>query len=385
MLVELSSEQEALRETTARFLDDHLPFDEVKRLREDALGYVPKLWERGAELGWTAMLVSEDSGGGSISGNPLTDLTLFAFEFGRRAAPGPLVPVNIVASALDASGGHAEVLEGLLTGTSVAAWAALEPEPTDVFALPALTITADGDELVVTGTKRPVEAAPGAHHLLVTGRTGNGFSQVLVPIDATGLTLTPMQTGDLTRRYAAATFAGVRLSASALVGDLGGAQDQVRRQQMIASVAYAAESVGAMQRAFDMALAWAFDRYSFGRPLASYQEIKHRFADMLSWLEAGHGITDAAALAVDSGDPLAAELVSAAAGFVGHYGAELVHDCVQIHGGIGLTFEHDLHLLVRRVVVNRALHGTPIAHRAHLADLAVARLDSTTSTDGAER
>ncbi len=374
MLVELSSEQEALRDTTARFLDDHLPFDEVKKLRHDPLGYDQKLWERGAELGWTSMLVSEDNGGGSVSGQPLTDLTLFAFEFGKRAAPGPLVPVNVVASALDASGAHPDVLDALLAGTSVAAWAVLEPEPSDVFALPALEIRADGDEVVVSGTKRPIEGAPGAEHLLVTGRTGDGFSQVLVPVDAAGLTVTPMQTGDLTRRFSAATFADVRLPASALVGVLGGAEAQVRRQQLIANVAYAAETVGAMQRAFDMALAWAFDRYSFGRPLASYQEIKHRFADMLSWLEAGHGITDAAAAAVDAGDPLAGEYVSAAAGFVGHYGAELVHDCVQIHGGIGVTFEHDLHLLVRRVSVNRALHGTPLAHRKHLADLAITRL-----------
>src|SRR5215469_505269 len=131
MLVELSSEQEALRETTARFLDDHLAFEDVKRLRDDPLGYDPKLWERGAELGWTSMLVSEDNGGGSVGGTPLTDLTLFAYEFGKRAAPGPLVPVNVVLSALDASGAHGDVLEALLAGTSVAAWAVLEAEPHD--------------------------------------------------------------------------------------------------------------------------------------------------------------------------------------------------------------------------------------------------------------
>jgi alkylation response protein AidB-like acyl-CoA dehydrogenase len=376
MLVELSSEQEALRDTTARFLDDHLPFDEVKRLRDDALGHNPKLWERGAELGWTAMLASEDNGGGSVSGSPLLDLTLFTYEFGKRAAPGPIVPVNVVICALDATGSHPEVLEALLAGSSVATWAVLEPEPSDVFALPAFEVRADGDEVVLTGVKRPVEAAAGANHLLVTGRTGDGFTQLLVPADAVGLTLTPMQTVDLTRRYSMATFSDVRLPKSALVGDLGGAEQQVRRQQMIASVAYCAESVGAMQRAFDMALAWSFDRYSFGRPLASYQEIKHRFADMLMWLEASHAITDAAAAAVDAGAADAAELVAAAAGYVGHYGAELVHDCVQMHGGIGVTFEHDLHLLVRRVTVNRALHGTPAAHRGHLGDLAIARLDA---------
>jgi len=128
----------------------------------------------------------------------------------------------------------------------------------------------------------------------------------------------------------------------------------------------AAESVGAMQAAFDMTVEWAFDRYSFGRPLASYQELKHRFADMKTWLEAGHAITDSAAEAVASGSPDAAELVSAAKAFIGEYGAELMHDCVQIHGGIGVTFEHDLHLYLRRLTVDRALYGTPAEHRQRI-------------------
>ena len=126
----------------------------------------------------------------------------------------------------------------------------------------------------------------------------------------------------------------------------------------IAVVIANAESVGAMQAAFDMTVEWAFDRYSFGRPLASYQALKHRFADMKAWLEASHAISD------DGGRsrspqraPDAAELVSAAKAFVGDYGSELLQDCVQIHGGIGVTFEHDLHLSFRRHTVNRALHG----------------------------
>jgi alkylation response protein AidB-like acyl-CoA dehydrogenase len=118
-----------------------------------------------------------------------------------------------------------------------------------------------------------------------------------------------------------------------------------------------------------MTVTWAFDRYSFGRPLASYQALKHRFADMLSWLEAGHGVSDAAAAAVATGANDAAELVSAAKAFIGDYGAELLQDCVQLHGGIGVTFDHDLHLLLRRLTVNRALYGTPAEHRLRLADL----------------
>ncbi len=114
-----------------------------------------------------------------------------------------------------------------------------------------------------------------------------------------------------------------------------------------------------MQAAFDMTVEWGFDRYTFGRPLASYQAIKHRFADMLTWLEASHAISDAACAAVAAAAPNAFELSSAAKAYVGQYGADLVQDCVQIHGGIGVTFEHDLHLYLRRMTVDRSLFGTP--------------------------
>ncbi len=115
-----------------------------------------------------------------------------------------------------------------------------------------------------------------------------------------------------------------------------------------------------------MTVEWAFDRYSFGRPLASYQELKHRFADMKTWLEASHAISDAATAAAAHRSPNATELLSTAKSFIGDYGSELVQDCVQIHGGIGVTFEHDLHLYLRRHTVNRALYGTPADHRQRL-------------------
>jgi alkylation response protein AidB-like acyl-CoA dehydrogenase len=143
----------------------------------------------------------------------------------------------------------------------------------------------------------------------------------------------------------------------------------VAQQFRVAAALCCAEMVGAMQAAFDVTVEWVFERYSFGRPLASYQEIKHRFADMKSWLESAHAITDAALAAVAANDGDAAELVHAAKAFVGDYGAELVQDCVQMHGGIGLTFDHDLHLFLRRVTLDRTLYGTPEDHRQRLADI----------------
>jgi alkylation response protein AidB-like acyl-CoA dehydrogenase len=230
-------------------------------------------------------------------------------------------------------------------------------------------VSIEGSEIVLNGEKRPVESAGQAGHLLVTGRSEAGLTQVLVPSDTAGVTISPMGSVDLTRRFCTVRFNNVRLPADAVVGPVGGADAMVERQLQIAVVAHNAEAVGAMQSAFDMTVAWAFDRYSFGRPLASYQEIKHRFADMLSWLQASHAVNDAAAVAVDAGAAGAADLVSAAKAYIGDHSAELLQDCVQMHGGIGVTFEHDIHLYLRRVTVNRALYGTPPEHRQRLANL----------------
>jgi len=368
--LDLDSEQEFFRETTARFLEDQAPVATLRALRADPVGFEPDYWRRGAELGWTSLLVSEDHGGGSISGDGLVDLSIIAHEFGRHAAPGPLVTTNVVADALTRAGdAHAEVLADLLAGTVIGSWCSAEPVPHDRLGDITLEIRVDGDDVVLDGVKRPVESAAQAGVLLVTGRTGGELTQVLVPAETAGVSIAPMETVDLTRRFGTVTFDDVRVPASAVVGEVGGAAEQVERQYQIAAALSSAESVGAMQTAFDMAVEWAFERYSFGRPLASYQEIKHRFADMKSWLEASHGITDAAiaAIAADSSD--AAELASAAKAYTGVNGAELVQDCVQMHGGIGVTFDHDLHLFLRRVTLNRAVHGTPADHRQRLATL----------------
>jgi len=375
VLLDLSSDQEFFRDTTARFLQEHASPAELRRLRDDAAGFDPAYWRKGADLGWTSLLVDEQHGGGTISGNRLADLTLVAYEFGRRAAPGPFVPTNVVAGALSAAGddAHTAVVADLLAGNAIAAWCLGEPPPHDRVGEIHVRIEVDGGDLVVDGVKRPVESAAQASHLLVTGRTGDGLTQVLVPADTPGISITPMKSVDLTRRFFVVAFDGVRVPAEATVGQVGKAGEDVERQLQHALTIVNAEAVGALQSAFDMTVEWAFDRYSFGRPLASYQALKHRFAQMKTWLEASHAISDDAAAAVASGSADAAELVSAAKAYIGDLGSELVHECVQLHGGIGVTYEHDLHLFVRRHTVDRALFGTPSEHRRRLADLVVAR------------
>jgi alkylation response protein AidB-like acyl-CoA dehydrogenase len=374
MLLSLTSDQDFFRDTTARFLDDRMPVGEVRRLRDDPQGFTDDYWRQGAELGWTSLLVGAEHGGGSISDHGLVDLTLVAHEIGRHAAPGPLAPTNVVAAALAASpGDHGSVIEGLLSGETVAAWCHAEASPHDHLDEVATTIEARGSSVVITGVKRPVESAGRADHLLVTGRTGDGLSQVLVPAGSPGVHVEALTSVDLTRRFSLVRFDEVEVPAAAVVGELGGADRQIERQLNTSIALTTAEAVGAMQTAFDTTVEWAFDRFSFGRPLASYQALKHRFADMKSWLEAGHAISDAAAEAAAVDAPDATELASAAKAFVSHYGVELGQDCVQIHGGIGVTYEHDLHLYLRRIHLAAALHGSAAEHRRRIADIALAR------------
>lgn len=372
MLLQPSDDQAFFHETTGRFLDEFAGVNEVRRLRDDAAGYDADYWRRGAELGWTSFLVDERHGGGSISGAGLVDLTLVAHEFGCHAAPGPLIATNVVAAVLSRNNSHPEVITGLLAGTTVATWCVAEPAPDDRLGVVECRAVVDGEYLVLNGAKRPVEAAGSADVFLVVARTGDGLTVAVVPRHAEGVRVRSLQSVDLTRRYGAVEFEDVRVPLSAVVGAPGGAAGDVEWARHLSIVIACAESVGAMQRAFEMTVEWGFDRYSFGRPLASYQALKHRYADMKSWLEASHAIADEAAAAVAAGRSNAPQLVSAAKSYIGAAGGELMQECVQLHGGIGVTFEHDLHLFMRRVVVNRSIEGSTTEHRLRLAELAIA-------------
>jgi alkylation response protein AidB-like acyl-CoA dehydrogenase len=371
----LTSDQELLRDTTARFLGDRVPLNRMRRdLRNNPSGFEPDYWTSGAELGWTMLMVSEEDGGGSVSGRGAVDLALIAYEFGRHAAPGPLVDCNVVAAALSRQPGELQqgVLGELITGATIASGclgAAPWQRPGDA----SVTICKDGDDIIIDGLVRPVESALQAGYFLVTGRSGDGMTQVLVPANAAGIEIRALKTMDVTRRFARVSFDRVRAPASALLGAFGQAREQVSRQIENAAVILAAESVGAMEVAFDMTVDWAFNRYTFGRALASYQALKHRFADMKSWLEASHAVSDAAAEAVADRTDLAAETASAARSYIGVQGPELTQECVQLHGGIGVTYEHDLHFFLRRVTLDSLLYGTPAEHRRLLAASQIAK------------
>lgn len=355
------------RDTTVRFLSQHAAVDELRRRQHDPVGHGERYWPQAAELGWVSLLVSEEHGGGSITGSGLADLAVVAREVGRRAAPGPLIGTNLAAAALSRAGTRLDLLEEVMGGASIATWAL--SEPTGRGYAVALEARRDGTDLVLQGVKRPVEAAAEAGALLVVVRVDGRLTQVLVPTDAPGLTVTPLKTVDLTRRYASVAFDDVRVPADAVVGEVGGAEADVAALLDTGLALLVSEQLGAMETAFDMTLQWTFDRYSFGRPLASYQAVKHRFADLKASLEASRAIVGEAVAAVAAGAADASLLTSAAKAYVGDAGSHLMQEGVQLHGGLGVTFEHDIHLYLRRHTLDRALLGTPADHRQRLTDL----------------
>ena len=362
MEFELSEDRELFLAATRKFLAAEVPVAVVRALEHEPAGFAADLWRQGAQLGWTSLLVPEADGGGSVGEHGLLDLVLVAEEMGRRVAPGPLSPVNLVASAVAAGGSPAQketVLPGLLAGEAVAAWTG--PGLVDAEA------DAAGDGYTLTGVAAPVEAGAQARHLLVGARTPDGPTLLLVGPDVAGVTVTPLGGLDLVRRYAEVRFEGARLPASAVVGTAGGAAHEVERLWQTACVLQCAETVGAIDHVFEMTLEYLGDRYSFGRPLSSYQALKHRVADDRMWLEACHAVSTAAARAVATGAGDAAELVGAAKAWIGPHATELVQDCIQLHGGIGVTWEHDLHLYLRRATVNRLTYGTPEEHAERIA------------------
>jgi alkylation response protein AidB-like acyl-CoA dehydrogenase len=372
--LELTAEQVFFAETTRKFLTDTCPTSRLRERRDDPAGFDRDFWRQGADLGWTSLLVSEEDGGGSVSGQGVVDLTLVAFEFGRQAAPGPLTTANVVTAAVARAGTaeqKAELLPDLLAGVRIGSWAYAEPRPADRLGAVGLRATRRHGQYVLNGRKAPVESAGLADLFLVTAIDDDGgLIQFLVPAGTAGVSVHPMHTLDVARRFGQVGFDDVTVPASAVLGDPGpaGAAD-VERQLQIALVIQLAEMAGTMDRGLELTTDWLFNRYSFGRPLASYQALKHRFADMRAWLEASHAIADAAAQHVQDASDRAGEYVSAGKSFLGVYALEVLQECVQFHGGIGVTFEHDLHLFLRRAVLDSQLYGTTADHRERLTSI----------------
>ena len=367
-----SPEKILFASTTQAFLQKEVPLSRVRELHAQGVSFERAWWRRAAELGWTALLVPEELGGGSVSGDGVADLAMVAEQLGKAVAPGPLYPVSMVLAGLvDCAEprSHAATIESLVAGETVASWAVYEPGQGWAPHKPSVTATSTGSGYRIDGVKDRVEAGAQSDLLLVVARADDGARQFLVPTDASGVRIEPLQSVDLVKQYARVHFDGVDIEPSAAVGSAAETAGLVDRQSQIAQVLQCAEVVGILRTVFDFTVAWALDRHTFGRPLASYQALKHRFADMKMWLEACRATTAAAVAAISARSPDAGLSASIAKSYVGEMATEIVQGCVQMHGGIGVTWEHDLHLYLRRVALYRSMFGTPEEHNLRVYQL----------------
>jgi alkylation response protein AidB-like acyl-CoA dehydrogenase len=370
MTVVDSPEKILFASTTQAFLQKEVPLSRVRELHNQGASFEPAWWRRAADLGWTALLVPEELGGGSVSGDGVADLAMVAEQLGKTVAPGPLYPVSTVLAALVDSAdpqSHAATIESLIAGETVASWAVYEPGQGWAPHTPSTTATATDAGYRIDGIKDRVEAGAQSDLLLVVAQTDDGVRQFLVPTDASGVRVEPQKSIDLVKHYARVHFDGVNVERSAAVD--GNAADLLDRQSQIAQLLQCAEVVGILQTVFDFTVAWALDRHTFGRPLASYQALKHRFADMKMWLEACRATTAAAATAISSRSPEANLSASIAKSYVGEMATDIIQGCVQMHGGIGVTWEHDLHVYLRRAALYRSMFGTPEEHNLRVYQL----------------
>ncbi|MQW77587.1 acyl-CoA dehydrogenase [Nocardioides sp. dk4132] len=373
MQLDLNDDQKTFQQTARRAIEKEMPLSRIREMVEVGATFDRRWWQSGAELGWAAMLVPEELDGGTISGDGLCDLAIVAEEFGRGVVPGPLQAVNTVIAGLVEVVGeqerHAETIGGLFSGELIASWAVYEPgrewDPLN----PSVVAKVNGDSIVIDGVKDRVEHATSADLFLVTASGPEGVIQVLVPADAAGVTVTRQDGVDLARPFGEVRFENVEVAAANQVGTSSTTPAVVERQFQVAVALQCAETAGVVGRAFEMSCEWAFDRYSFGRPLASYQALKHRWADQKTWLEAILATTDAAVEAVSRRSSNSAELVSVAANYVGDKSTEIIQDIVQLFGGIAITYEHDIHFYLRRATINKHLYGTPTEHRRRVAQL----------------
>ncbi len=370
MELDLSNDQELLRETAARFIDATCPLSMVRQLIGSDEGVPADYLRDAGQLGWFAMLVPEQYGGGSVSGEGVHDLAIIAEERGRALQPGPFVPMNVVAAALAVAGSpeqRACVLPDLCRGATVATWVfgdiVTSSSPGNITAVPR------GDGFALSGQAGPVAAGAQAHWYLVSTGGAAGPSQFLVDPATPGITVAPLEGLDITQRFASVAFDKAMVPATSLVGPAGEAEQALEAQLQLACVLCVAETVGAMDALFDLTRRYAIDRTAFGRPIGSFQAVKHQLADMSLSLESSHAVATAAVRAVQQDRDDAGQIVSMAMSWVADAGVDIVQGCAQIFAGIGFTWEHDLHLFLRRITMNGLLFGQSDWHRERLCQL----------------
>jgi alkylation response protein AidB-like acyl-CoA dehydrogenase len=376
MDIGFSEEQELLHDTARKFLDSACTTKFVRERMATAEAMTPEFWGQLAEQGWLGINFPEEDGG---SGLGLVDLVVLMEEMGRAVMPGPyLATVLLGGAAIRVVGSPAqrrEYLPRIAEGRLKATLAAIEPNARWDASGVMMNAQPMRGGFSLSGTKLFVPDAHLADIIVVAARTRDGstmedgVSLFLVPKDATGLRIELMPSIDDTRKLCEVRFDNVAVPQTALLGELHQGWPGLARVYDAASVALAAEMCGGAQRVLDMTVEYAKLRVTFGKPIGSYQGVKHKCADMLVEVENAKSLTYYAAWAIDENAPDASLAVSMAKACASDASRKVSNAGIQLHGGIGMTWEHDLHLYMKRAKASEVAFGDATWHRERVASL----------------
>jgi alkylation response protein AidB-like acyl-CoA dehydrogenase len=363
-------EQDMLRDSVRGFLADRVPMVRVRQLMETDAGFDRAVWEEMAGMGWQGMAIPESFGG---AGFTFLELGILMEEMGRALTPVPFFSSIVLGAGTVLIGGsdgqRAALLTGIATGERIAALAVVEPSGSWAESGIGTTAVGDGDNVRINGTKSYVVDGHVADTLIVAGRVENGtVGLFVVDASAPGVKAVRLETMDMTRKQAEVVLSDVVVPESDRLGAPGSGWGTIERVYDLAATALAFEQIGGGAHCLEMSVDYATVRHQFGRPIGSFQAVKHKCADMLVHLEGARSTASYAGwAAAESAEelPTAAALAKA---YCSDAYFSVAAETIQVHGGIGFTWEHDAHLYFKRAKSDALMLGDAAAWRATLAD-----------------
>jgi len=371
----LSEEQSMLIDSISRFIDNDYDFDTRQKNAAAAEGFNIETWKLFAELGWTAIPFDEDEGG--LGGGPI-EIALLMQQFGRGLVVEPYLANIVLAGGLLRRIGNDEqrsgLLAGLIDGSQQSAVAFAEPQARFNIADVATSAVADGSDFLLNGSKNLVLNGGNAGHIVIPARTsGNrsdesGISLFVVAADAPGLTINRYPTVD-GHQAAELTLTNVRATSDELLGEVGQGFPALQAVVDEATLAVCAEAVGIMTTMHEKTVEYSKNRVQFGVPIGSFQALQHRMADTLIACEQSYSLMLWSVMVNAEGSPEARKVVSALKYQIGSAGRLVAQEAVQIHGGMGVTWELDIAHFFKRFSAIELLFGNADYHLDRYAEL----------------
>jgi alkylation response protein AidB-like acyl-CoA dehydrogenase len=357
MNVTISEEQTMLQDSARKFVENEISIERIRELADEPKGLTDELWTRMAEQGWLGILIPEEYGG---LGMGVQELAVVAEELGRGVVPGPFLSTVLLARLIAESRADAAKqawLGKLATGEARGAMALFEDTAEiDLSTISAKAVSSNGGVLL-NGKKQLVADALAADVFAVAARNDDGrLVFCLVEASTPGVNIKANKLADLTARSANVYFENVSVSADAVI--LDGAEDAYRSTLNIANVCIAADSIAGADFIHKLTVAYAKERTQFGKQIGSFQAVKHPLVDMFAELEAAKSAAYYAAWALDANSPDADSAVAIARTTATTAYRNVTNGCLQAHGGIGFTWEYNLHLYLKRAKHNQHLYGT---------------------------